>query len=131
MIAATSSAARSHHRSPPRASNQRCLLELPRAASRRRSSIVPSSSVAAAPEPPLELLERRRLQEDEERFGHARPHLFGALHVDLQDDVAPRGEQLLHRSARRSGPVADDLRPLQELVRSATIRSNAASVTKW
>jgi hypothetical protein len=26
----------------------------------------------------------------------------------------PVGEQLFHRSARRSGPVADDLRPFQE-----------------
>src|SRR4029077_298692 len=91
----------------------RCLLEL---ASGQPQTVLDHhlGLGPAAPEPLLEDLERRWFQEDEESFGHARPHLLGPLHVDLQDDVAPLGEQLFHRSARRSGPVADDLRPFQE-----------------
>src|SRR5215471_3170984 len=52
----------------------------PRSKVRRRlaSALLPSS---------FELLIRRRDDEDENRVRNQAPHLVGALHIDLQDDV--------------------------------------------
>ncbi len=69
-----------------------------------------------AHEPAHQLLPGRRLEEDEQRVGHALPHLSGPLEVDLQQRQPPGGERLLDGPARRAvagGPVHH--RPLEQV----------------
>ena len=59
-------------------------------------------------------LERRRHHEYQQRVGYLVAHLVSALHVDLEDGIAPRRERRLDLVARRAVPVGMHLGRFQK-----------------
>ena len=71
--------------------------------------------LGAPPQPSLQLGHRRRQDEHADHVGARLAQLLGALPVDVEQDVAARGERLLDRRARRAVAMAVDLGVLQQL----------------
>ena len=62
---------------------------------------------------------------------HRRPHLLGALDLDLEHDRVPGREPALDLGAQRPVAVAAVGGELEEVFRVASARSNSSGERKW